>query len=202
MKLYSNRLSPNCRKVHAVLAHTGLKVDHVSVDLMKGEQKNPDFLALNPNGKVPVLVDGNTRLWESNAIASYVAGKADSDLWPKSEARYDIMRWCYWEACHFFPPIAKILGQKVFNRDNPNQAIINEGMKEFRAITPVLNGHLEASQYLVGNAPTVADFVLGVWLGYTQICGLPLSEFRHVGQWYDRLSELPAWKETLPPPMS
>jgi glutathione S-transferase len=201
MKLYSNHFSPNCRKVHTVLAHTELQLERAHVDVMKGEQKQPEFLAFNPNGKVPVLVDGSMKLWESNAIASYLAGKADSDLWPKSEKRYDIMRWCYWEANHFNPPIAKILGQKVFNRDNPNQAIIDEGIKGFRSMAAILNGHLESSPYLVGDTLTLADIVVGVWLGYEQLCALPLSEYGHVQRWYGRLASLPAWKEALPPPM-
>ena len=70
MQLYSNPLSPNCRKVHGVIAHTGLSVDEQTVDLRQGEQKKTEFLKLNPNGKVPVLLDGDTVLWESNASLS------------------------------------------------------------------------------------------------------------------------------------
>jgi len=77
MKLYSNPYSPNCRKVHGVIAQIGSEVEMQTVNLQEGEQRRPELLELNPNGKVPVLVDGDTTLWESNSIGCYVAGKAE-----------------------------------------------------------------------------------------------------------------------------
>ena len=168
-------------------------------NLAKGEQRRPEILRLNPNGKVPVLVDGETSLWESNAIAAFIAGRADSDLWPKGEQRYDIMRWCYWEANRWNPPIGKIIGQRIFKRSNPDQRIIDEGISQFRAMAAILNGHLEASKYVSGEALTVADFVVGVWLGYAQSCDLPMVEFGHIQRWYQRLGRLPAWDKVVPP---
>jgi glutathione S-transferase len=93
MKLYTNLFSPNARKVHAVANELGIELDTHTVDLRAGEQRTPEYLALNPNGKVPTLVDGDTVLWESNAIICYLAGKGDTELWPKSAKRYDILRW-------------------------------------------------------------------------------------------------------------
>lgn len=199
MQLYSNHFSPNCRKVHGIVAHTGLAVDEQTVDLRQGEQKKPEFLKLNPNGKVPVLLDGDTVLWESNAIACYVAGKAESDLWPKNEQRYDIMRWMFWESVHFIRPIGAIIGQKFFNSDNPDQAIIDQGVADFRSVASVLDCHLADRDYLSGNGLTVADFAVGVWLGYTPALGLPTAEFANISKWYDRLAALPAWAKVLPP---
>jgi len=62
----------------------------------RGEQLRPDFLAINPNGKVPALVDGGRAIWESNAIIIYLAEREDSDLWPAGERRLDILRWMFW----------------------------------------------------------------------------------------------------------
>ena len=200
MQLYSNPLSPNCRKIHGVIAHTGLAVDRQSVDLRQGEQKKPEFLKLNPNGKVPVLLDADAVLWESNSIVCYVAGKADSDLWPKSEQRYDIMRWMFWESVHFMRPIIAIIGQKFFNADNPDQAIIDKSLADFRTVAAVLDGHLAGRDYLSGDGLTVADFAVGVWLGYAPALGLPTVAFSNVSRWYDRLAGLPAWAEVVPPP--
>ena len=95
MKLYTNLFSPNARKVHAVAHALGIDLETHTVDLRAGEQRTPEYLALNPNGKVPTLVDGDTVLWESNAIMCYLAGKGDTDLWPKSAKRYDILRWMF-----------------------------------------------------------------------------------------------------------
>lgn len=200
MKLYTHPLSPAARKVHGVIAHTGVQVERQLVGLTEGAHKKPEYLALNPNGRVPTLVDGELKLWESNAIACYVAGKAaDSALWPRTEQRYDIMRWLFWEANHWYQAISLIVGQKYFNRNNPNQAIIDKGLADFRTLAGVLNGHLENSSFLSGNGLTVADFAVGVWLGYAPMLELPVSEFPRVGAWYQRLAALPAWSEVLPP---
>lgn len=199
MKLYSNPFSPNCRKIHGIAAHAGIALKHQPVDLFKGEQKQPDFLTVNPNGKVPALVDGDTILWESNAIACYVAGKAESDLWPKSNQRYDILRWMFWESNHWSKAVGTIIGQKIFNADNPDQAIIDKGLAEFRTFATVLDAHLASRDFISGDALTVADFAVAVWLGYTQICELPLSDFDNIGAWNARLNGMPAWAEMHPP---
>ncbi len=199
MKLYTNHFSPNCRKIIGVAAHAGQSIEQEFVDLFKGAQRQPDFLAINPNGKVPVLVDGDTTLWESNAITCYVAGKAESDLWPKSNQRYDILRWMFWEANHWSRAVGTVIGQKIFNADNPDQAIIDKGIADFRTFAAVLDAHLANRNFVSGDGLTVADFAIAVWLGYTQVCELPTDEFRHIGAWHDRLNALPAWRELHPP---
>ena len=79
------------------------------MDLQAGDQRKQEFLALNPNGKMPVLeMDDGSSLWESNAIIDRLAAHADSDIWPKSNQRYDIMRWQFWEGCHFTPACSNI----------------------------------------------------------------------------------------------
>jgi len=92
VKYYYHPASPNCRKVTAVIDYLGFQAEHIVVDLPKGEQMSPEFLAINPNGRVPTLVDGNRTLWESNAIIIYLAEKAASDMWPDDDRRLDDVR--------------------------------------------------------------------------------------------------------------
>jgi glutathione S-transferase len=97
MKLYYfDVLNP--RKVCALARHLKLPVEFVHVNLGKGEHKTQAFLAMNPNGKVPVLVDGDVTLWESNAILCYLAHKAGSDLWPTDTRQFEVLRWLMWDA--------------------------------------------------------------------------------------------------------
>jgi glutathione S-transferase len=127
VKLYSSPFSPNCRKVHALIKHLDLRVDIETVNLPAGAHKEPAYLAINPNGKVPSLVDGDRILWESNAILAYLGTKKDTVAWPKNEMRYDILKWMSWESCHFAPPIGKIIGQVIFapmRGATPDQTII------------------------------------------------------------------------------
>ena len=87
MKYYFHPVSPNCRKTTALLDFLCLEADRIIVDLPKGEQMKPLFLAVNPNGMVPTLSDGETVLTESNVIMMYLAENADSDIWPQDSAK-------------------------------------------------------------------------------------------------------------------
>ena len=136
MKLYTNLFSPNARKVHAVAKELGLELETRTVDLRAGEQRTPEYLALNPNGKVPTLVDGDTVLWESNAILCYLAGKGDTELWPKSSKRYDILRWMFWESNHLTNAMNRLFGQKFFSGGNPDQEIVDRATKDGGEVEP------------------------------------------------------------------
>ena len=82
MKLYGFPLSPNTWKVRALAAYLGVPLELEFVDLTKGDQRTPAYLALNPTGRTPTLVDGDVTLWESNAILQYIAGKTANTVWP------------------------------------------------------------------------------------------------------------------------
>src|SRR5947207_14125122 len=102
MKLYGFPPSPNTWKVRAVARHLGLPLELQLVDLTKGQQRSPDYLALNPTGRTPTLVDGDFILWESNAIMQYIADRKSSTLWPDdARARADIARWDSWHLQHW-----------------------------------------------------------------------------------------------------
>ena len=100
MKLYYAETS-NPRKVCALARHLNAPVKFVNVDIANGGTHAPDFLKLNPNGKVPVLEDGDTYLWESNAIMHRLCDVTGSDLWPRDDRETDVLRWLFWDAIHF-----------------------------------------------------------------------------------------------------
>jgi glutathione S-transferase len=99
MKLYINPTSPNVRRVRLTAAVLGLQLEEKKLDFAKGEQKNPEYLALNPNGAVPTLVDGDFVLTESRAIMQYLASKKpEMGLLPRDEqVRADVTRWQFWD---------------------------------------------------------------------------------------------------------
>src|ERR1051326_7174960 len=114
MKLYAFPPSPRARKPLAVAHHLGLPFELVLVDLLKGDQKKPEYLKLNPNGKMPTLVDGDFVLWESDAICQYLAEKKGDGLWAKdSQGRHDIARWLFWDMAHWDPACATLLFEHV-----------------------------------------------------------------------------------------
>ena len=198
MKLYTNLFSPNARKVHAIARELGVELETQTIDLRAGEQRTPEYLALNPNGKVPTLVDGDTVLWESNAIMCYLAGKVDTELWPKSPKRYDILRWMFWESNHLSNALNRLFFQKLLSGGNPDQSILERASKDFRKYATVLDGNLADKQFVTGDKLTLADFAVGVGFGYQAPLELPVDGLENINRWWTALSATESGKVLLP----
>jgi glutathione S-transferase len=202
MKLYSMHNSNNCRRVNATIQHLGLDVEVIEVD-MSGLKK-PDFLVNNPNGKVPTLVDGDFKLWESRSMMQYVASKKPGNaLWPNDPQRQaDIARWQFWECSHLSKGTGAYafenLFKKIFMKQDADPVALAAGDKEWKTFAPVLNAHLETHKWLVGDALTLADFSVGACFSYADASGLPWGDYHQIKAWWSRLGEIPAWKNTAP----
>lgn len=200
MKYYYHPGSPNCRKVSALIDLVGIDAEFVFVNLPKGDQAKPEFLAVNPNGMVPALVDGDTTVLESNCILIYLAEKAGSDLWSDAD-RIEILRWMFWEQSHFMYATGMVFFQKLLKPllgQQPDLARVDEGIAKFRRHAKALDGHLEGRGWLVGDAMTVADLAVAANLTYAEATGLPIEEFPNVRRWYAAIEALPAWQSTRP----
>ncbi len=201
MKLYySETLNP--RKACAVARYLNAPVEFVRVDLTKGEHRQPSYLAINPNGKVPALEDGDNRIWESNAIMGYLAHAAGSDIWPRGDRQIEVLRWLSWDAQHFTrhagtlyfeyiikPIFASARRMKPRRRKRPSY-VLQYGH--------ILNEHLRGRAYLLGDVLTIADFAVAVTLPYAERAHIPIKEFPEVQRWHGRLNELAAWREPFP----
>jgi glutathione S-transferase len=204
MKLYMHKLSPNVRRVRLTAAVLGLELEEKPLDFAKGEHKSPEYLALNPNGAVPTLVDGDFVLTESRAIMQYLASKKpEAGLVPRDETvRADVTRWQFWDASHFSPNVASIVMEKVIKPmlglGEPDAGKIADGLAAFRRFGAVLEKRLDGRTYVVGDALTVADLTLASTLMWARQAELPLAEIPHVDQWFSRITELDAWKKTSP----
>ena len=196
MKLHVFPASPNSRKAMMVNEMLGLNIPTAIVDLQAGEQKAPGFLALNPNGKVPVLeYDDGTTLWESNAIINRMAAMTDTKIWPKTDARYDIMRWQHWEGCHWTPACGKFISKHFFGNDSIDLAAAEA---DLRPLAGVLDGHLAGRDWLVGAGITTADVAVAAILTYREPCQYPLAGFANIGRWMGRIEALDAWQKANP----
>jgi glutathione S-transferase len=208
MRLYGFPPSPNTWKVRAVAAHIGLPLELEVVDLSKGQQQTPEYLALNPTGRAPVLVDGDFILWESNAIMQYLADHTPNRLWPNdARARADMMRWQSWQLAHWDkegcePLIIERLVKKFLNLGTPEMAVVAKGMESFNREARVLDAHLAKQSYLVGTEVTLADFSVAAPLFYAKEAELPVAPYQHLRDWFARVSALPAWRDTAPAPVS
>ena len=204
MKLYYHPNSPNCVDVLATANHLGFPLETELVELTQGAQKKPEYLKINPNGRVPALVDGDFVLWESNAIMQYLASKKPGDpLWPADEKkRADICRWQFWQASQLNRGTGILVWEnlikKFLNLGAPDPAKIKEGEDLFHASAAVLDAHLAGRHYLVGDSLTLADFSVAAVFVYAQPGRLPLEKYGNVRAWYDRVAAHDAWKKALP----
>jgi glutathione S-transferase len=201
MKLhYAETFNP--RKVCAVAKYLNSPVEFVRVDLRKGENRTPAFLALNPNGKVPVLELAGRTLWEANAIMCYLARERGSDLWPNDERQIDVIRWFNWSAEHFSRFAARLyfenLIKPTFGMGEPDAAAVEEASGYVRKYGAVLNAHLHGRQYLVGEGLTLADFAVATTLPYASQARIPLHGFAEIERWHAQLNELAAWRDPFP----
>ncbi|MEX0286412.1 MAG: glutathione S-transferase family protein [Paracoccaceae bacterium] len=190
--------SPNAKKAMMVNHLTGLNLPLTIVNLQEGEQQSDAFLALNPNGKIPVLelADGSS-LWESNAMINRMASEAKSDLWPATMDRYDIMRWQFWEACHWTPACGKFISKHLFQREGID---MEAAEVEFHRFAKVLDDNLDGRDWLVGAGMTTADISVACILAYKEACQYPLSGYVNIARWFDSVQALDAWAVANPAP--
>ena len=206
MKLHVAPPSPRAFKALAVARHLGLDFELCPVDLLSGAHQRPEFEALNPNKKMPVLEDDGFVLWESNAIMQYLAAKKpEGGLLPSDpRGRADVSRWQFWESAHWDPACSTLvferLVKKLFGQGDPTPSQVEKGMSEVRRYGGVLNSHLAAHRFLCGDRLSLADFSVGAWLNYAQPAGYPIEDFREIRRWYAGLMELPAWRESIVAP--
>lgn len=204
MKLYGFPLSPNTWKVRAVAAYLGLPLEMEFVDLARGASHAPDYLALNPTGRTPTLVDGDFTLWESNAIMQYIAGKKPNQLWPDdARARADISRWLCWQLAHFDaeacqPLTFQRLVKKLVNLGTPDEAIVGRATEAFKRDAAILDAHFARQPYLAGASVTLADFAVTGSLIYWKEAEMPLAPYANLRTWFERVFALSAWGDTAP----
>jgi len=204
MRLHVFPHSNNAIEVLATAYQCELPVELVFVDLLKGAQKTAAYTALNPNQRMPVLEDDDFVLWESNAIAQYLAAQCPaSGLWPWEPRRQaDVARWQFWQTAHWGPTCAVFTFERVVKRfaglGPADETAVARAVPAFHSYARILNAQLRGHSWVTGNTLTLADFALGAWLVYADPAGLPLDEHPEIAAWYARLLTLPAWRKALP----
>jgi glutathione S-transferase len=201
MKLYYfDTLAP--RKVCAAAKYLNAPVEYVYVHLLSGEHRSPSYLALNPNGKVPTLTDGDRTLWEADAILCDLALRMGSDLWPRDARQIDVMRWLSWNSQHFNRAGGALYFEHMvkprFRLGEPDATQVGQALQEFRGYAEILNDHLRSRRWLLGDALTLADFSVAGVLPFAEGSHMPLREFPEVSRWNEQLNAIEAWRNPYP----
>ena len=150
---YSDILS--ARKACAAARYLQSPVSYVYLDLPKGDQQAPDYLALNPNGKVPTLVEVGRTTWEADAVICRLSQLAGAALWPQDpELQVEVIRWLGWNAQHFGRAGGALYFEHIvrprLGMGAPHRPSVNEALADFRRYAAVLDHHLEGRAWVVG----------------------------------------------------
>ena len=203
MKLYSFLHSSNARRAMLVVHHLELPVEVVQVDLTKGAHKSPQYVALNPSGKVPTLVDDDFVLTESWAIMAYLADQKPGPLYPlEPKARAHVQQWMFWAASHVMPQISALNFENMlkafFGMGPADPARVALAEKELRTAAAVLDAELGKHTWVAGDTLTIADFAIAAPLMATERAKLPVTDFVNLQRWFSAIKALPAWQATEP----
>jgi glutathione S-transferase len=185
--------TPNGRKVSIALEELGMPYDVHAVELKSGAQKRPEFLALNPNGRIPAIVDranDDFVVFESGAILVYLAEQTGQLLPSDAQGRSRVLQWLMWQMGGLGP----MHGQaNVFFRYFPEKvpSVIERYQNETRRLLGVMDGQLAQHEYLAGDY-SIADIACWPWVAQVEWAGLSLEGLPHVQRWFDTLAQRPA----------
>jgi glutathione S-transferase len=200
LELWGRANAYNVQKTLWLLAELGLEFRHHDVGSNSGDLDTPEFIALNPHARVPVLIHGEAIVWESNTILRYLAAShAASALYPEDAlARSQVERWMDWELATLEPAFFSLFWG--FYRTPPasrNQPEIDAAGQRCRLLFELLDRHLADRRYLAGESFSLADIACGVYLYRYFEMGYAVDEPAQVMRWYRLLSQRSAFQNTI-----
>ena len=185
--------TPNGRKISVALEEMALPYQATLVNLLAGDQKKPDFLALNPNGRIPVIVDhddGDFVVFESGAILQYL-GRKTGKFYPTEErARVACEEWLFWQVGGLGPKAGQCHHFRIYAPEQVPYAIARY-TNEVNRLYGVMNRRLEGRDYLAG-AYSIADMACIGWARAWERQGQTITDFPHLERWIDRMLARPA----------
>ena len=194
IKLYDFLSSPNCQRVKVVLAEKKLPYETVPVDLKKGEQKKPEYLKLNPYGKVPVIIDGATVLYESLIINEYLEEKyPEPPLMPKDHGKRAKVRILIdYGMNHLDAPYQTIRKEMMKDEKERDQTVIDKARQELKNLLGRFEREIGDQPYLAGDFSLLDAALIPRFLRLEGMGVLPDPSLPRLGQWLGRMKERPS----------
>lgn len=191
IKVYGDLKSGNCFKVKSILDLTGTAYEWVVTDVMKSETRTPEFLAKNPNGRIPLVeFDDGTFLPESNAALYYFA--QGSDYWPNdARAQAEVLQWMFFEQYSHEPFIATSrFWLKFLNQPDEYADKLAEAQPKGYAALDVMEKALQGNTFLTGSKATIADLALFAYTHKAHEGGFSLGDYTGIRAWIERIEAL------------
>lgn len=195
MQLYCFGASGNAYKVALTLSLAQVPWQPVFVDFFNGGARTPEFTHINPMGEVPVMVDGDMVLSQSGAILDYISSRTGQFGGRSAIARREVLRWMFWDN-HKLSGLAgstRFLMNFLPPAKRPAEVIAWQ-QSRLQPAYAVLDAALAHAPWLVGDAPTIADFSCCGYLYYPEPFGFARKDWPHIDAWLDRIAALPGWK--------
>jgi len=185
--LYDFAPSGNCYKIRLLFSQLNIEFKRVNVDILKDESHTAEFLAFNPDGRVPVLKHGDKYLAESNAILWYLA--SGSDLIPEDKyEQAQILQWMFFEQFSHEPYLAKArFWVSILKAEEKFKEALKEKMELGYAALDVMEKHLMANDYFVGNRYSIADIALYAYTHVAEEGNFDLSGYQQITAWFKRI---------------
>jgi len=190
--------TPNGHKITMFLEETGLDYEIVPVDINKGDQFKPDFLAISPNNRMPAIVDRDpadggapVSVFESGAILLYLAEKTGAFLPPDLRGRKAVLEWLFWQVGGLGPMAGQNHHFAIYAPEKLPYAV-DRYVNETNRLYGVLDQRLEGRAFIAGDAYSIADMACYPWIVPWKRQGQVLDEFPNLRRWFDAIRARPA----------
>ena len=189
--------TPNGHKVHVMLEECGLPYEAHAVDIGKGEQFAPDFLAISPNNKIPAITDPEgpdgrpISLFESGAILVYLAGKTGRFLPTGDRERYEVLQWLMFQMGGVGPMLGQAHHFRLYAPEKLPYAV-ERYTNEARRLYGVIDRQLSKHAFIAGADYSIADIAIFPWLRSWENQGVVIDEYPHLKAWFDAIAARPA----------
>jgi glutathione S-transferase len=205
LKIWGRANSINVQKVLWCCGELGLRYERIDAGNEFGVNKSAEYRALNPNGLVPTIEDGEIKLWESNVIVRYLSHKAgDGRLCPADIGiRFEAERWMDWQATAFWPVLRPLFIQLI--RTPPaklNRTIVSEGEKLSLAAVRILDQHLSDKVFLAGDAFSMGDIPAATAVHRWYALDIDHPELPNVQRWYGLMKQRQPFRDVVMTPLS
>lgn len=197
IKVWGRTDSSNVQKVLWCCDELGVPFERVDIGGRFGGNDEPAYRALNPNGLIPTIEDGGFVLWESNSIARYLVDKyGPGQLLPATpEARAHAGRWMDWQLSTITPAMVPLYWGLVRTpEEKRDPQAIDKALQSAGRVWQIVEGHLAKNHYLGGDAFSLGDIPVGVWVHRWYHLPIRRPETPHLKAWYDRLAERPPYR--------
>jgi glutathione S-transferase len=195
LTIYGFDFSSPANKVRFAANAMGLQYEYKQVNLLAGEQKSPEFLKLNPIGRVPAIDDNGFKVFESAVIIKYLADKNNSPLYPKDlQKRTIVDQWIDFANIHVATALARVTFNRVmykFLNVEKDERSLNDGIKFLGQFLPIIEKQLKENRYLGGSEMTLADINLLAVLDPVELSSVDLSAYPSIVSWRKNLRTQP-----------